>query len=593
MTDATRILEPQRTRPEAAPASGPVHLSWDSELFVLRGDDREDLRRRVKALGDFLEHHPEVVLKDLAATLNTELPAQGSRLALVAGTVAELRTRLTRAGERLADPRCRQIRDAVGIYFFEQPLHPEGRLAFLFPGEGAQYLNMLGDLSIHFAEVRNLVEDCDEAARRAGHENHALSRAIFLPPDATPEEQAQAETELRSLGNAMLSVLMADWALYQCLLKLGLRPDAMAGHSMGELAALWAGGALATDSVMLGELAATIESVQQQEEQGGAEAVLLAVGAGRATVAEVVGQAASSQVYLAMDNCPHQTVVVGPPGPMARIEGEFQARKVYCERLPFRRPYHTPLFEPLLGPVQQMFAGAVFQPPQTPVYSCTTSRPFPADPDEIRRLTVAHWASPVEFTRMIEAMYADGVRLFVEAGPRGNLTSFVEDILRGQPCAALAANVQRRSGVTQFNHLAGQLAAHHVPLRLEYFYQRRNPQRVAWETSPTLTMNAEPPRNPSPPVHNARGIVLAQYLNTMEQFLDLQREVTECYLAGRRRVPAAHHPNRLSSPGINGSDSLPPASSSRPRAWPLMGEVFRHEAGQELIMRRKLDLRED
>src|SRR5262249_54847242 len=150
-----------------------------------------------------------------------------------------------------------------------------------------------------------------------------------------------------------------------------------------------------------------------------------------------------------------------------------------CEQLPFDRPYHTPLFEPYLGPLHDLFATIAFRPAQTVVYSCMTGRPFPTELAEIRRQAVLHYASPVEFTRLIETMYADGVRLFVECGPRANLTSFVEDILRTERFAAVASNVPRRSGLTQLNHLAGQLAAHNIPLNLDHLYRRRQPRRLS------------------------------------------------------------------------------------------------------------------
>src|SRR5262245_30943762 len=125
-------------------------LRWESEVLVLRGDDRAELRRRVQMLADFLARTPTVELKDLAFTLNTTLAPGGSRLAIVAESVADLQARLGRAAERLADPRCRSIKDSRGSYFFEEPLHPRGKLALLFPGEGSQYLNMLADLLPHF-----------------------------------------------------------------------------------------------------------------------------------------------------------------------------------------------------------------------------------------------------------------------------------------------------------------------------------------------------------------------------------------------------------------------------------------------------------
>src|SRR5262245_66251915 len=74
---------------------------------------------------------------------------------------------------------------------------------------------------------------------------------------------------------------------------------------------------------------------------------------------------------------------------------------------------------------------------------------------------------------MIETMYADGVRLFVEAGPRGNLSAFVEDILRGKSFAAIPANLPRKSGPTQINHMVAQMVAHGVELNLGALYEGR------------------------------------------------------------------------------------------------------------------------
>jgi malonyl CoA-acyl carrier protein transacylase len=543
----------------------------------LRADDRSQLRQCIQRLLNYLERKSDSPLKDLAFTLNTNLGPQGSRLAVVAGSVTDLRSRLTRAAERLADPRCHQIRDVLGLYYFEQPLHPEGRVAMLFPGEGAQYLNMLKDLYLHFPEVRAYLEECDQLASRAGRADQPLARLLFVD-ESDPAEKARAEQELRKLGNAMLSVLIGDWAVYQLLERLGVPNNVMAGHSVGELAALGAAGCFDTDSLRMGQVVNTIEALEQQEKEGNSpETVMLAVGAGRAAIAEVIEQKAGNAVFLAMDNCPHQTVVVGPPGPMAAVEAELQARRVMCERLPFSWPYHTQLFEPYLGMLDKMFETTTFRLPRACVYSGSTAQPFPADPAVIRHQALGHWATPVQFTRMIEQMYADGIRIFVETGPRGNVSAFVEDILRGRPFAALPADVKRRSGITQLHHLAGQLAAHHVPLRLEDLYAHRQPQRINWDpTSHPL---------PATPHHlpTSRGFVLTQYMGVMEQFLDVQREVMEAFLANRRGHPLK-----------SGNGVLPPMPVlTPPKPRPLIGEILQHDPGREITMRRRLDLSED
>src|SRR5262249_54060247 len=135
MTSSSAILPEVAERAPSAPA-------WDTELFVLAVESRTELRERALELAAFVEQNPGVRLPDRAWSLARALPPGGSGLAIVAGSADDLCARLKRAAERLADPKCRQVRDIQGIYFFEQPLFPAGKLALLMPGEGAQYLGM-------------------------------------------------------------------------------------------------------------------------------------------------------------------------------------------------------------------------------------------------------------------------------------------------------------------------------------------------------------------------------------------------------------------------------------------------------------------
>ena len=116
------------------------------------------------------------------------------------------------------------------------------------------------------------------------------------------------------------------------------------------------------------------------------------------------------------------------------------------------------------------------------MWSCTTAAPYPEDPEELRELLVEHWTSPVRFRETIEALYADGARIFVEVGPRGNMTAFIEDTLRGRPCCAVASDVRRRSGVTQLNHLAGMLAVHDADVDVARLFAHRAVREVDWRS---------------------------------------------------------------------------------------------------------------
>ena len=242
----------------------PTHATgWDTDVFVLRGDDRTHLRERALALAAFVEHQPGVALAHLAAGLAAELQPGGARLAVVAASHTDLQTKFRRAADRLADQKCRQIRDSAGVYFFEQPLFAPGSLALLFPGEGAQYPNMLRDLCGVFPEVENTFAWCDQLAAEAGRPS---LRGIVHPP---PDKLAEAEAELRKLGPSIFGVLIADMAIIKVLWNLQLPVSAVAGHSAGELAALLAAGAMNSEEVLGHRLSEIMDLMQRQEDEAG------------------------------------------------------------------------------------------------------------------------------------------------------------------------------------------------------------------------------------------------------------------------------------------------------------------------------------
>ena len=461
---------------DAASAPGAL-TTWETEAFCLAGADRDDLAARAARLIARLEVHPTVLPKDLAFTLNTAFnPEHPARLGLVARSTVELVERLQGAIVRLRDPACRSIRDARGIYFFdrgERPTPP--RLAFLFPGEGSQYPGMLGDLAPHFPEVRAMLDTADRIARRSG--SRAGDDAAPWPSELLFGAGADG---LWGAEVAVNVVLSAQWALYLLLSRLGLVPDAVLGHSSGEFLAFAAAGALAMDRAFEDGLASLGALFGRLELAGDLpQARLVAVAADRARVeAAIAGAGLADRVEVAMDNCPHQVVVAGDPAAVDGLVDRLRKEGAMCEVLPFARAYHTPSFASAVGPIRDFFAATPIRTPKIPLYSCAEGRRMPDDPAAIRELAVAQWTRSVAFRPGIEAMHADGVRVFVDVGARGNLAGFVEDTLRGRPNFAVAANLPRRAGPTQLNHLVASLFAQGVGLDLGHLYARRRPAQV-------------------------------------------------------------------------------------------------------------------
>jgi phosphopantetheinyl transferase (holo-ACP synthase) len=173
-------------------------------------------------------------------------------------------------------------------------------------------------------------------------------------------------------------------------------------------------------------------------------------------------------------------VLVGDPDAAARAREIATAAGIVSEPLPYDRAVHTPAFAPFAEDLRGVFAELPVHAPRTPLWSCTTAAPYPDDLAQIRELLIEHWTSPVRFHETIEALHEAGARVFVEVGPRGNLTAFIEDILRGRPFCATASDVQRRSGTTQLNHLVALLAVHGVGVDMTRLFGERRAEEVDW-----------------------------------------------------------------------------------------------------------------
>jgi len=456
---------------------------WDSEAFLLAAADRPGLADRVRQLRDQVTRGCHRSLKNLAYTLNTgeDRPEGKARLGLVASSLEELARLLEAIEPRLRAATCQPIRDSRGIYYRDQPLPAKGCLAFLFPGEGSQYPGMLADLCPHFPELRAVLDTADRIALESGEEVPP-SRHLFGSPGIDPEALWATDT-------AVTAVLSSQWAMFQVLSRLGLEPDAVAGHSSGELPALAAAGAIRTERALERQLVELAAVFRRLESSGAIPAArLIAAGTDRARALAACPKAGGS-VSVAIDNCPHQVVLSGPSTEVDLVVAQLRSEGILCEDLPFARAYHTPSFAAVLEPLDAFYASLELHPARIPIYSCSTAARMPESPAEIRRLAVGQWTRPVAFRDTIEAMHRDGLRVFVDVGARGNLCGYVEDILRGRPAFAVAANLPRRSGTTQLNHLVASLFALGLPIDASYLYVRRRPHRL------DLDAPAEPARS--------------------------------------------------------------------------------------------------
>ena len=423
-------------------------ISRPSEVFFLSGADATALAADVQALLADLDR-PGADLAQISRERALDRVSAGDwRLGIAAKSMTDAQALLRRAAEALAAGKTK-LRDRKGVYLASQPVG--GKLAFLFPGEGSQSAGMLRDLILHVPQMRGWFDLAEQAF--ADH-----------PRTLGPTQALiAAETESEALWRMDIGpelIFAANQSVAELYRMLGLTPDMLAGHSTGEYSALYAAGVTKRTSrkALIGEMRALNGLYEKLEAEGAiAEGHLITLGAvDRLALRDKI--AGRDDLFLAMDNCPNQQVLAATSA-QARDDALRIASDMggIADALPFARAYHSPAFAPFAKALRVFLGGLDIALPERPVYSCMTAAPFAPDAEVIRDLSAGQWAGAVRFTETVQKMHDDGARIFLECGPRNNLTAFVSDILRDRPHLALAVDTPGRAGLEQLHHMAAQL----------------------------------------------------------------------------------------------------------------------------------------
>jgi [acyl-carrier-protein] S-malonyltransferase len=305
------------------------------------------------------------------------------------------------------------------------------KIAFIFPGQGSQHAGMGRDLAEHFPASRAAFDEADAAL------GFPLSHLCFNGPDE----------ELQLTANTQPAILTASVAALRALAGQGIKPDFVAGHSLGEYSALVAAGALSlTNAVRLVRLRGQL--MQEAVPVGaGAMAAILSLDA--AKVSEACAAAAEDQVCSPANfNSPNQTVIAGDREAVERAVAKCQelgARRAVM--LKVSAPFHCALMKP----VQERLSGPLgethFNDLAVPLVNNVDARAVTRG-DEAREGLIRQVSAPVRWTEVVERMLAEGVSTFVEVGPGKVLVGLVKSInkapllLNVEDSASLAATVE-------------------------------------------------------------------------------------------------------------------------------------------------------
>ncbi|WP_416974752.1 SDR family oxidoreductase [Streptomyces sp. 4F14] len=537
---------------------------WPAELFLFRGRDVASARRGVEELLRAAEGPWRLRDLALSAARRADASEEPVRFAVVASDAGELARGLREALEEEARPA------EVNASRVDSAVHapsgdgtpPDGKVAFLFPGQGSQRPGMLADLFIAFPELRHYLDL-----------GRAHAPAMYPPTafdDAGRDRQTAALTDTRV---AQPALGIAGLAAYAFLTAAGVHPDMAAGHSYGELVALSAAGVISPETLL--ELSAERASAILAA-AGDDPGTMAAVPADAASVAQLLGE--NGEVVLANLNSPDQTVISGPTDAVAEAVRVLRAAGLTARRIPVACAFHSPVVADA-GP---RFATALAQhplhEPEFPVWANRTAAPYDGTPDAVRAELAAQIGSPVRFAEQIEAMYEAGARVFVEAGPGSVLTRLVGKVLGDRPHRTVACEPRPGSGLRGWLDALARLALAGVPVRAGWLLRGRGavdavrtpvPKRAGWTVDGQLVRTADgepvaggltPARRVSQPLgsptsplpvdsleanvttnpHQGQDALIAEFLRTSREMIAAQRDVLLTYFgasAGER--PAA------------------------------------------------------
>lgn len=281
------------------------------------------------------------------------------------------------------------------------------RAALVFPGQGSQRVGMLADAP-HNDDLERLLDAAE-----------ALSDIELRTIATMGDDEDLADTRI-----AQPLLYLADWAWGIALLETGVDPVAVAGHSLGELAALAVAGAFSAEAGL--ELVVERSKLMSHAaaHTPGAMAAVLGLDAGK--VAEVVERIDS--VWVANDNAPGQVVVSGE---RAAVEAASEALSAAGARrvvpLKVSGAFHSPMMKDAASAFAGVLRGAEFSVTAYPVLQNT--EPVPTrDPEVIRERLVGQITAPVRWTETMQALAVDGEITVIEAGPGAVLTGLAKRV---------------------------------------------------------------------------------------------------------------------------------------------------------------------
>jgi acyl transferase domain-containing protein len=451
-TNAHVVLE---EAPEIVPHESP--RAWQLLLLSARTDTA--LTAMTSNLSRHLTEHSEIRLDDVAYTLQVGRKTFGQRRMLV----------------------CRGPRDAVDVLEGRDPARVQTSVvatgsqppvAFMFPGQGAQYVNMGRELYEAEGAFREWLDECADILRP--YLGLDLRRVLY--PDESGVEAAAEQ--LKQTFITQPALFAVEYALARLWLGWGVRPRAMVGHSVGEYVAACLAGVFSLEDAL--KVVAARGRLMQSLPAGAMVAVPLPE--------DEVRPLLDARLSLAAVNTPSSCVVSGPTDAVEQFEQRLAEEGKVCRRLQVSHAFHSGMTDPVLKPFVEVFKNVKLKPPQLPYLSNVSGQWIRSSEATDPNYWATHLRGTVQFAAAGALLVSEPGSVLLEVGPGRALSSFVRQHTHTNAGHTLLSSLrhadERRSDVEFLLSALGRLWLSNVKIDWAGFYDGEKRRRVHLPTYP-------------------------------------------------------------------------------------------------------------
>jgi len=440
-------------------------LNEVAQSFLIAADNKENLittlENEIKLLTVEEDLQPYAFNQFIKSYPVQKINANQVRCGFVAKNVAQTIQMLEQLVKQLKSNNKAQWSTETGLFYAQKAMQTDGKVVALFSGQGSQYVNMGREITCHFPSMMQSQVAIDQQFHQVGKQS--LSSYVYPIPVFNQQKRQQQELDLRLTEHAQPAIGSFSVGVFNTFKQAGFKADFTAGHSFGELTALWAADVISEADYMALAMArgeAMSAKNNQQVDSGTMAAVIGDITDIENSISDIEG------VSIANYNANNQAVIAGATKAIKLATASLTDAGLKVIELPVSAAFHTPLVAHAQAPFAKSIDGVKFNKPKIAVYANASGEKYDENPTKIKKTLKDHILQSVQFSKEINNIYDAGGRIFIEFGPKNIVTRLVDNILADKAdIITIATNSNhKQSSDLQLRLAAVQLAVLGVDL---------------------------------------------------------------------------------------------------------------------------------